>query len=54
MHNPGIARELARQRELAIARDLARPRPPSVAVELLPSISIAIGVLAIVALGAPV
>ena len=54
MIGPGVARELARQRERAIVRELERPRLPSQVAELLPSASIAVGVLAIVALGAPV
>ena len=53
MIGPGVARELARQRDLAIVRELERPRLPSQVAELLPSASIAVGVLAVVALGAP-
>jgi hypothetical protein len=56
MIGPGIAHELARQRELAIVRDIERPRverSPRVA-DLLPSMSFAVGVLVLVALGAPV
>ena len=55
MIGPGIARELARQREHAIAREAERPRvrrgPRGGA--FLPSVSIAVGVLLLVALGAP-
>jgi hypothetical protein len=55
MIGPGIARELARQRELSIAREAARPRVPresNVGV-LLPSVSVVAGVLLLLALGAP-
>ena len=54
MIGPGVARELARQREAAIVRELERPRLPSLVPDLLPSVSVVVGVLAIVALGAPV
>jgi hypothetical protein len=50
--SPGISRELARQRELAIVRELERrrrPAPPLLA-ELLPSLSFVAGVLALLAL----
>ena len=52
IHSPGIARELARQRELAIVRGLERPRrpaPPLIA-RLLPGAGLLTGVLAILAL----
>jgi hypothetical protein len=57
---PGIARELARQRELSIVRETERARAERVRVErstssaeLLPSITILVGVLLLAALGAP-
>jgi hypothetical protein len=55
MHPHGIARELARQRELSIARETARPRLPHapLAAELLPTVSVVVGVLLALALGAP-
>jgi hypothetical protein len=56
MIGPGIAHELARQRELAIVRDLERPRRPDGdgASTLMPTLSIAVAIVAIVALGGPV
>jgi hypothetical protein len=55
MIGPGIARELARQRELAIAREAERPRVPrsSRAGAFAPSASLLAGVLLLLALGAP-
>jgi hypothetical protein len=55
MIGSGIARELARQRELAIAREAERPRVPrsSRAGAVAPSASILAGVLLLLALGAP-
>jgi hypothetical protein len=53
MMGPGVAREPARRRERAIVRELERPRLPSRVADLVPSASIAVGVLAVVALGAP-
>jgi hypothetical protein len=52
---PGIARELARQREQAIAREAERPRVPrdSRVGAFLPSGSIFAGVLLLLAFGAP-
>jgi hypothetical protein len=48
----GVARELARQRELSTAREAERPRAP-LAAELLPSVTVVLGVLLALALGAP-
>ena len=55
MIGPGIARELARQRELEIAHEAERPRVPreSRVGAFLPSVSILAGVLLLLALGAP-
>jgi hypothetical protein len=55
MIGPGIARELARERELAIIREVERRRTPrgARAGEFLPSMSIVVGALLLLALGAP-
>lgn len=55
MIGPGIARELARQRELGIAREAERPRVPrgSHVGAFVPPASILGGVLLLLALGAP-
>lgn len=56
MIGPGIARELARQRELAIAREAERARLPrgTRGTGLLPAMSAVVGVLLLLALGAPI
>ena len=56
MIGPGIARELARQREQAIAREAERARTQPVArsAEWLPSMTIVAAVLLLLALGAPI
>ena len=55
MHSHGIARELARQRELSIRRDLERPREPRARLfaDLPPSVSIVVGARVAVTRGAP-
>jgi hypothetical protein len=52
---PTVARELARQRELAIMREVERARAPrsSRAFDLLPTMSLAAAALLLAALGAP-
>jgi hypothetical protein len=52
MIGPGLARELAQQREREIARHAARPRLEGLA-EAMPAVSLAAGVLLAVAIGAP-
>ena len=55
MIGPTVARELARQRELAILSELERPRLPRDGgfVAFLPSVGLAVAVVTAVALGAP-
>ena len=52
MIGPGVARELARQRERDLARRAARPRLEGLA-EAMPAISLVAGVLLAAAIGAP-
>jgi hypothetical protein len=52
MIGPGLARELAQQREREIARRAARPRLERLA-DAMPAISLAAGVLSALATGAP-
>jgi hypothetical protein len=49
---PGLARELAHQRERELARGSARPRRKGLG-EAMPAIGLAAGVLLALAIGAP-
>jgi hypothetical protein len=55
MIGPGLARELAQQREQEIARRAARLRAPDprLLAEAMPAVSLIAGVLLAVAIGAP-